>query len=136
MMKQKIFSKLNQVLKTLVRRMKLCVGIVCVCELILVLFYVFYYHHPMKVMLSNCLTILWTSVFIWFSFQFVVWVQIKNPRCSENALTLFSILAILAFGLGSILFCIEFFCGSFTISAFWGPIATLSFIRIQAKRKF
>lgn len=136
MMKQKIFSKLNQVLKTLVRKMKLCVGIVCVYELILILFDVFYYHHPMKVMLSNYLTILWVGALMWFSFQFIVWVQIKNPLCSENAVTLVSSLAIFLLGLNSVLLCIEYFFGSFNISAFLSPIAALSIIRIQAKRKF
>ena len=54
MMTQNIFSKLNQVLKTLMRRMKLCVGIVCVCELILVLFDVFYYDvSQIKGVMSN-----------------------------------------------------------------------------------
>ena len=53
-MKQNIFSKLNQVFKTLVRRMKLCVGIVCICELILILFDVFYYDvSQIKGVMSN-----------------------------------------------------------------------------------
>ena len=73
--------------------------------------------------------------FIWFAVQFVFWIQIKNPICTERVLNIFILTALISFGLSSVIFGIQYFTDGFLISTFIAPMAFVSTLSANFFRK-
>ena len=80
------------------------------------------------------LFVLIIGIFVWFGVKFVFWLQIKNSLCSERILNVFTLVAIVVFGVSSLIIGVQYFIDDFTVSAFIAPIAITSLIQVQSLR--
>ena len=86
-------------------------------------------------MLLTYISLILIGIFIWFGIRIVFYIQIKNDSCPKKIYNMFVAIALVVFGLGSIMLCIEYFLEGFLMAAFWGPIAFISVLRAQFIRK-
>ena len=89
---------------------------------------------PLKETIVTYFGVIIIGVFIWFGVRFVFWLQIKNTLCFDRILNIFSLAAMLVFGVASLIMGVQYFRHGFTISAFVAPIAFTSVVSVQALR--
>lgn len=127
-------NKLSDVLIGLSKKMKVFYLVLAAYFAVLVLYDCLVLTRPLKETIVTYFGAINIGVFTWFGVRFVFWLQIKNTLCFDRILNIFSLAAMLVFGVASPIMGVQYFRHGFTISAFVAPIAFTSVVSVQALR--
>lgn len=127
-------NKLSGTLICLSKKTKVFYLSFAVYFIALILYDLFVYKRALKEIMISYLFVLIIGIFVWFGVKFVFWLQIKNSLCSERILNVFTLVAIVVFGVSSLIMGVQYFIDDFTVSAFIAPIAITSLIQVQSLR--
>ena len=78
------------------------------------------------------------SLIAYVGIYFVLWLQIKNPSCTEGFLNFLELMVLLVFGLGAVIFGVQFLmnlASGFTPSLCIGIISWSAIALVHGKRK-
>ena len=128
-------TMLSDILIGFSKKIKIIVAVITVYFTILILYDIVLYKRESNDMIISYLSAIFIGVFVWFGVRFVFWLQIKNKSCPEQFLIVFSMTALIVFGISSVIMGIQYFTGGFIVAAFIAPVALVSLIKVQALRK-
>ncbi len=128
-------TKTTLLLKKLHSNLKYIFLGVCIYFLFLIVYDIFVFERGKEEILITYIGGAVVCILAWFAMKFVLWIQIKNPMCSEKAFNFFSIFFLAVFALVTLILFFEFLFGEFVIGIFISPVACLSVIHTQGKRK-
>ena len=75
------------------------------------------------------------GAFVWFAFQMIFRLMIKEDACSGKFYNVFAAVVLTIFGVCSVILGVEYFVEGFIVGAFVVPIVVLSVLRAQFVRK-
>lgn len=131
----KLNDKISSPIKALANRIKIVLLMILIYFCILISYDLIIFKREVGEMLLTYISLILIGIFIWFGIRIVFYIQIKNDSCPKKIYNMFVAIALVVFGLGSIMLCIEYFLEGFLMAAFWGPIAFISVLRAQFIRK-
>lgn len=131
----KLNDKISSPIKALAIRIKIVLLMILIYFCILISYDLIIFKREVGEMLLTYISLILIGIFIWFGIRIVFYIQIKNDSCPKKIYNMFVAIALVVFGLGSIMLCIEYFLEGFLMAAFWGPIAFISVLRAQFIRK-
>lgn len=128
-------KKITNALLDLSNKSRLITVIISLYTVLLIIYDCMKNQRPLEDVIISYVCVILVCVFVWFGVRLVLFVQIKNPMCSEKILNIFSVIALAVFAISTVVLGIEYFAGGFLVAAFVSPIAFLSIVCVQKLRK-
>ncbi|MBE6681868.1 MAG: hypothetical protein E7600_06265 [Ruminococcaceae bacterium] len=128
-------TKTTLLLKRLYSNFKYILCGTCIYFLLLIVYDLLVFARSKEEILVTYICGAVVCVLAWFAMKFVLWIQVKNPVCTEKVFNFFSMFFLTGFALAALILFFEFLLCNFVIGAFISPVVCLSVIHTQGKRK-